>query len=227
MEAIVLVGGLGTRLKSVINDIPKPMALVKNKPFLEYVLKWLSGYNFTKIVLSAGYKSDMIKSYFKYAFKNVPIEYAIELEPLGTGGGILNALSHINDENVLVVNGDTYFPIDIDAFFLGHLTMEGKITIALKEMIYFDRYGSVSMDQNSNILQFNEKKFQKQGLINGGIYLLKRKFIQELSLPLKFSFEKEILEKESKNKVIKGMQFNYQFLDIGIPEDYYRADQLL
>ncbi len=227
MEVIVLAGGLGTRLRSVINDIPKPMALVKNKPFLEYVLTWLSGYNITKIVFSAGYKADIIKSYFRNDFKGIPIEYAIEIEPLGTGGGILSALSYLYDENVLVLNGDTYFPIDIDDFYIGHLTMGGNITIALKEMTNFNRYGSVDIDHNYNILQFHEKKFRKQAMINGGIYFLKRKFLQELNLPVKFSFEKSVLEKEVQNKTIKGIPFNYQFLDIGIPEDYYQADQLL
>ena len=227
MEVIVLAGGLGTRLRSVLNDIPKPMALVKNKPFLEYVLTWLSEYNINKIVLSAGYRYEIIENYFKNVFKDIPIEYAIEPEPLGTGGGILHSLPYICDESALVVNGDTYFPIDLDAFFLAHLAMKGEITIALKEMIDFDRYGSVSTDQNYNIIQFQEKKFQKQGLINGGIYLLKRKFIYEHSLPGKFSFEKEILEKEINNKSIKGIPFNTQFLDIGVPEDYYKAEQLL
>lgn len=226
MEVIILAGGLGTRLRSVVKDIPKPMALVNNKPFLEYILNWLSQYSITKIIISAGYKSESIINYFGTEFNNIPIQYAIEKEPLGTGGGILNAMAQVRDENVLIVNGDTYFPIDIDVLFSEHLRLNGQITIALKTMTDFDRYGSVSMDTNSNILQFHEKTATKQGLINGGIYILNRKFIQKHNLPRKFSFENVILEKEVINNRIKGKQFSDQFLDIGIPEDYNKADLL-
>lgn len=227
MEVIILAGGLGTRLRSVVNNIPKPMAIVNNKPFLEYILNWLSGYNINKIIISAGYKADCIKSYFGNSFMKIPIEYAVEDEPLGTGGGILKALDCTSDENVMVVNGDTYFPIDIDNFLSEHIRLNGKITIALKEMTDFDRYGSVSIDKNFNIHQFHEKLFIRLGLINGGIYLINKKFIQESNLPMKFSFEKEVLEKEVMNKRIKGIQFHNQFIDIGIPEDYHKANQLL
>lgn len=227
MEVIILAGGLGTRLRSVVNDVPKPMALVNNKPFLEYILKWLSIYNINKIIISAGYKADCIKSYFGSSFKKIPIDYVVEDEPLGTGGGILKALGLTSDENIMVVNGDTYFPIDIDIFLSEHMRLNGKITIALKEMTDFDRYGSVSVDNNFNIYKFHEKLFIQHGLINGGIYFINKKFIQDSSLPMKFSFEKEVLEKEVVNKKIKGIQFNNQFVDIGIPDDYHKANQLL
>lgn len=227
MEVIILAGGLGTRLRSVVSNVPKPMALINNKPFLDYIFNWLHKYPISKIVISAGYKADCIEKYYGPAFKDIPIHYVIEDEPLGTGGGILKALDHTFDENVMVVNGDTYFPIDIDIFYSEHIRLQGNITIALKEMTDFDRYGSVHIDNELNISQFLEKTFIKQGLINGGIYFINRKFIQENNLPTKFSFEKEVLEKEAINKKIKGIQFRDQFIDIGIPDDYLKANQLL
>jgi len=226
MEVIILAGGLGTRLRSVINDYPKTMAPVREKPFLEYVLTWLTSYHFNKIVLSVGFKSEIIKAFFKNEFNGIPIEYSFESEPLGTGGAILRALKHIESENVLVINGDTYFPVDIEKFRLGHLAMAGVITVALKKMSIPARYGTVTLDNESNIIQFHEKRFQNEGLINGGIYLINLKFFRSLDLPSKFSFEREVLENIAGNN-IKGMIFQEQFIDIGIPEDYFKAEEVL
>ncbi len=227
MEVVILAGGFGRRLRTVVDNIPKPMAPVRNKPFLEYILTWLSQYNIKKAVLSVGYKYESIVSYFGNEFNKIPLVYAIESEPLGTGGGILNALNKITDENFLVVNGDTFFPVDLNAFLTGHLLMNGNITVALKEMTNFDRYGAVDIDKENKIIQFHEKKYQEEGLINGGIYLLKKSFISELDLPLRFSFENEVLEKQSKENKLKGMVFREGFLDIGIPEDYQKAARIL
>lgn len=227
MEVVILAGGFGRRLRTVLDNIPKPMAPVRNKPFLEYILIWLSRYNIRKAVLSVGYKYESIVSYFGNEFNKISLEYAIESEPLGTGGGILNALDKISDENFLIVNGDTFFPVDLNALLASHLLMNSNITVALKEMSNFDRYGAVDIDNENNIIQFHEKKYQKEGLINGGIYLLKKSFICELNLPFQFSFEKEVLEKHSKENKIKGMIFREGFLDIGIPEDYQKAAQIL
>jgi D-glycero-alpha-D-manno-heptose 1-phosphate guanylyltransferase len=227
MDVIVLAGGLGTRLKSVVNDLPKPMAPVKNKPFLEYVLKWISEYPIDNIVLSTGYKSEKIEEYFKNEYNKIPIKYAREDKPLGTGGGIFNALKYTQGENVIIVNGDTYFPIDLNSFFAMHLKGKANISIALKEMENFDRYGSVSINKKGNILRFHEKRPQLHGLINGGIYVLNKRIIDIYNLPLSFSFETEILEKEMNVNLIKGFVFNTPFLDIGLPEDYSRAADIL
>ena len=222
----MLAGGFGTRLRPVISGYPKTMAPVRERPFMEYVMKWLASFQVNKIVLSVGFMSEIIKTYFKNEFKGIPIEYSFESEPLGTGGAIMRSLEHIQTENVLVINGDTYFPVDIEKFRLGHAAMSGVITVALKKMSAPDRYGTVILDKEENIVQFHEKRFQKEGLINGGIYMINLKFLRSLDLPAKFSFEREILENTAGNN-IKGMIFEDQFIDIGIPEDYFKAEKAL
>ena len=226
MEAIILAGGLGTRLREVVKDLPKPMAPINGKPFLYYIFKWLKQYPVRKIIISAGYKSESIIEYFGRSFMDIPIGYAIEEKPLGTGGGIRFALLETTGKDILVINGDTYFPVDIQSFFNKHFATSGKISIALKKMNNFSRYGTVKCN-NDDIVRFNEKKFCSEGLINGGIYIINRDFIESRNLPVSFSFEEEVLEKEAGSMLLKCMVFNNEFIDIGIPEDYNRAASLL
>jgi D-glycero-alpha-D-manno-heptose 1-phosphate guanylyltransferase len=226
MEAVILAGGLGTRLSSVLKEVPKPMAPVGERPFLEFLLEWLTGYEISKIIMSVGYKSEIISSFFGIGFNGVPIEYSNEEEPLGTGGGVLKAVEKIEGNDFLVLNGDTYFPVNLHDFRKRHISMKGDITVALKEMHDFSRYGAVDIDMNNSIIRFHEKEFRKTGLINGGIYLINKDFITGLNLPERFSFEKDVLEKYT-DRNIKGMVYQSQFIDIGIPEDYFKAQAVL
>ena len=226
MEAIILAGGLGTWLRAVIQNLPKPMAPVREKPFLEYLLHWLTGYGIKKIIMSVGYKSELISSYFGTTFQKVPVLYSVEKEPLGTGGGVLKALENIEDNDFLVLNGDTYFPVNLEEFRAGHVAMEGDITVALKEMSDFKRYGAVDLDDKRNIVGFQEKEFRRNGLINGGLYFMKKDFIKGLDLPGRFSLENDLLRKYT-NGNVKGMIFSSPFIDIGIPEDYLKANIVL
>jgi len=226
MEVIVLAGGMGTRLRAVISDLPKPMAPVNNKPFIEYLFIWLSKYPVTRIILSVGYKAEIISDYFGDNFQNIPLVYVKEPEPLGTGGAIKLALNQVIDDEFLIINADTYFPVDLDIFKDFHERTGSKLSIVLKKMTNFDRYGTVEL-KDKTILNFNEKKFCEEGFINGGIYLVKKDFINSLSLPEVFSFEKEVLEKQAITGNLKGMTFADPFIDIGIPEDYYRASEIV
>jgi D-glycero-alpha-D-manno-heptose 1-phosphate guanylyltransferase len=226
MEAVILAGGLGTRLSSVLKEVPKPMAPVGERPFLEFLLEWLTGYEISKIIMSVGYKSEIISSFFGIGFNGVPIEYSNEEEPLGTGGGVLKAVEKIEGNDFLVLNGDTYFPVNLHDFRKRHISMKGDITVALKEMHDFSRYGAVDIDMNNSIIRFHEKEFRKTGLINGGIYLINKDFITGLNLPERFSFEKDVLEKHTGGN-IKGIMYQSQFIDIGIPEDYFKAQVVL
>ena len=226
MEVIVLAGGMGTRLRAVISDLPKPMAPVNNKPFIEYLFIWLSKYPVTRIILSVGYKAEVIADYFGDNFQNIPLVYVKEPEPLGTGGAIKLALNQVIDDEFLIINADTYFPVDLDIFKDFHERTGSKLSIVLKKMTNFDRYGTVEL-KDKTILNFNEKKFCEEGFINGGIYLVKKDFINSLSLPEVFSFEKEVLEKQAMTGNLKGMTFTDLFIDIGIPEDYYRASEIV
>ncbi|EAJ6072944.1 D-glycero-D-manno-heptose 1-phosphate guanosyltransferase [Campylobacter coli] len=216
MQAIVLAGGLGTRLRSVVQDLPKPMAPINGKPFLVFVLGYLKKQGITEIILSISYKYELIQEYFKDEFHGVKIHYNIEKELLGTGGAIKDALKFVKNK-VYVLNGDTFFDIDLKKLALN----SGKICIALKQMQNFDRYGTVNVDDQGFVASFEEKVFKKQGLINGGVYLLKKDIFDEFILEKKFSFE-EFLQENYKSLKIQTQIFDDYFIDIGIPEDYYK-----
>ena len=214
-EAIVLCGGLGTRLRSVISDVPKPMAPIKNKPFLAFVLEYLKKQNISRVVLAVSYKYEIIQEYFGNSYLGMQILYSIEKEPLGTGGAILEALNLINSDSCYVLNGDTFFDVNLDRLKLDN----SDICVALKPMKNFDRYGSVDIDNNSYISAFNEKKFTSNGLINGGVYLIKKHIFNSFNLPNKFSFE-EFFQENFLIFNAKATVFDDYFIDIGIPQDY-------
>ncbi|EAK9910772.1 D-glycero-D-manno-heptose 1-phosphate guanosyltransferase, partial [Campylobacter coli] len=190
MQAIVLAGGLGTRLRSVVQDLPKPMAPINGEPFLAFVLEHLKKQGITEVILSVSYKYELIQEYFKDEFHGMRIRYNIEKELLGTGGAIKDALKLIKNE-VYVLNGDTFFDIDLKKLVLSN---SNKICIALKQIQNFDRYGTVNIDKQGLVTSFEEKVFKKQGLINGGIYLLKKDIFDKFDLEKKFSFEEFLQE---------------------------------
>lgn len=222
-EAIILAGGFGKRLRSVINDIPKPMANINNKPFLEYLITKLSKQGINKIIFSVGYKYEIIQNYFGNIYNNISFIYAIEEEPLGTGGAIRNALNFVNNNDVFIVNGDTFFNINYINLFNFHKSKSSKLSIALKNISYTERYGSVEINQDNKIISFLEKAPKSNVLINGGIYLVNKFFIHSLETPKTFSFEKDFIEKYFDNYDFYGLPFDNYFIDIGIPEDYIKA----
>jgi D-glycero-alpha-D-manno-heptose 1-phosphate guanylyltransferase len=226
MEVIILAGGKGTRLQTVVNDVPKPMAPINGKPFLTYLLNWITQYPVSSIILSVGYKASVIRAQYKSEYNNVPLIYAEEDKPLGTGGAIRLSLSKTTESNILIINGDTWFPISLNQLLSFHITNNSFLTLALKQMENFDRYGTVNIS-NKQIESFDEKKYHKKGLINGGIYALNKDKIDLEEFNESFSFEKEILEKSVKSGNIYGLTFNDLFIDIGIPEDYDKACKLL
>jgi D-glycero-alpha-D-manno-heptose 1-phosphate guanylyltransferase len=227
-EAIILAGGFGTRLKHIVNDLPKPMAHINGTPFLSYLMKKLSDTGISHIVLSTGYLHEKIESFYKDSFNGVKISYARETDPLGTGGAIMFALEKTTSDSILVLNGDTLFDIDFEYFDTFYQSKETSLAVALRIEKDVSRYGSVSISETGKITAFTEKSQAKgAGLINGGIYLLKKNWIKNLRLQKTFSFEKEILEKLYHENEFYGLPFNDFFIDIGIPEDYERAQQEL
>jgi len=213
-----LAGGFGTRLSSVVKDVPKPMAPINDKPFLHYIFKELQHQNIQQVVLSVGHLKEVIQDFFQDKYLGISIQYAVENEPLGTGGGIKNAFSLVDDD-AFVLNGDTYFDIEL----LKLKNEQTDISIALKPMFEFDRYGTVELNNESSIISFNEKKYCAHGLINGGIYYFKKSLFDKIETAKKFSFEKDILEKHLSDLNIQGKVFDNYFIDIGIPEDYEKA----
>lgn len=222
MEAILLAGGLGTRLQSVVSDIPKCMAPVAGKPFLSYLLATLEKAGFTHIILSLGYKHESIEEWIKTVRTSMKISSVIEQHPLGTGGAVRLALSQATQKEVFVLNGDTYLGVNYTEMLKLHLQTQAQATLALKEMKNFDRYGLVDIENKSHrIQQFREKQFCKAGLINGGIYLINRNELD--NYPEKFSLEKEFFEATVSIGKLSGYISEGYFIDIGIPEDYARA----
>ena len=219
MEAIVLAGGLGTRLQSVVSDVPKPMAPIGTKPFLEYILKYLKKNGISRVILSVGYKWETIQNYFTNEYDGIELVYSVETEPLGTGGAIKKALESIEEQEVYIVNGDTFFDIELQKLTLVH---NSKMILSLKTMHNFDRYGCVECDDNGYVTDFAEKEFRKVGNINGGVYLAKKDLFEAYTLDDKFSFE-EFMQKEYMNLKISSKVFDSYFIDIGIPEDYAKA----
>ena len=213
MEAIILAGGLGTRLRSAVSNLPKCMAPIGDAPFLSYILDWLQDQGVDHVILSVGYLREHIINWVSTQNYPFEIDYAVEETPLGTGGGIREALKYCRGKQVFVVNGDTFFPVDLRGF-----SFEAPVTVALKPMKDFDRYGAVEVSVGE-ITGFKEKGYCHEGLINGGVYAFND--LDLSGFPEKFSFEKEILE-PLKYKTC-GIVQNCYFLDIGIPEDYERA----
>lgn len=221
-EAIVLAGGFGTRLQKVVSEVPKPMAPVAGKPFLQYILDYLITHKVEHVVLAVGYLRETIIAHFGDSYHNLKITYAIEENPLGTGGGILHACKYVKSDNTFVINGDTFFDVDLVELSAFHQSNNALLTVALKRMEKFDRYGTVELGAEGRITGFLEKKYLDEGLINGGVYCLNKQIFHP-SLPEVFSFEKEILEKEIVNRKIYGLISEGYFIDIGIPEDFSRA----
>lgn len=222
--AIILAGGLGTRLRSVVSELPKCMAPVAGKPFLFYVIESLINQGVDKINFSVGYKSKTIIDYLNDQYPMLNKQFSIEEEPLGTGGAVKLACSLVTEKNVLVLNGDTLFKVDINALAGFHNNTGADCTLALKPMQNFDRYGVVTLNNNASIASFKEKQHYDSGLINGGVYALNVSSFLSEDLPQKFSFEKDYLEAfVDKRKMYGIVQYAY-FIDIGIPEDYERAE---
>ncbi|HOG19446.1 MAG TPA: nucleotidyltransferase family protein [Salinivirgaceae bacterium] len=221
-EAIILAGGFGTRLQSVISDVPKPMAPVGDKPFLYYILKYINSFGLNRVVLSVGYRHETIIEYFGKKFENLELVYAIENQPLGTGGAVKFSSNSIKSDSFFLLNGDSFFKSDLRELANFHKQNKAKITLSLKELKNFDRYGSVETDKSGLVTQFQEKQFCKSGLINTGVYVVDKDIVNSVSAE-KFSFEKDVLEKEVKNKTVYGTVSDGYFIDIGIPEDYEKA----
>lgn len=230
--ALILAGGLGTRLQSVVKDVPKPMADVCGKPFLHYVFLYLKQQGIKKAVLLVGYKHESIVNFFGESYCNIQVQYCIETQPLGTGGAIMQAMSTLG-ENCFLLNGDTFFNVDLSMM---ERAINGKnidVCLALSLQKQFDRYGTVYFDANKKITAFKEKELVKEGFINGGVYWIHQHLFNKIqhhlkvNLPEKFSFEKEVLEALTDKLHLFAFEQESYFIDIGIPEDYKRAQNEL
>jgi len=221
-EAIVLAGGLGTRLSSLLMDRPKAMIEVGGRPFLEIMLDRLAQSSVARVILATGHGRETIERHFGNCWGGIEIQYSVETLPLGTGGAVWKAMKSLSGEEALVLNGDTIFDVDLAALLSFHRAMAADVTLALKPMCDFDRYGTVEC-LDGRILAFHEKARMDRGLINGGVYVLNRELPGRYPFPESFSLERDFLEKMAGQIKIGGFIQDRYFIDIGIPEDYARA----
>ena len=227
-DVIILAGGLGTRLRSVVSDVPKCMAPVGGRPFLAWTLQWLEQFEVNRIVLSLGYMSQVVIDWIHNEYKGkTPVDWVIEETPLGTGGGIRLAMSKVTGGRAIILNGDTFFNVELNTFHSFSCLEKAPLAVALKPMTDFERYGSVTLSDANRVISFNEKKHCDKGLINGGIYCIDSNSGLFEGMPEKFSFEKEILEPMSAKGIIAGFVSDGSFIDIGIPQDYETAQTFL
>lgn len=231
MEAIILVGGLGSRLGPLTENTPKPMLPIREVPFLDRMLQNLYENHISKVILAVGYKKEVVETYFSKTRNNIPkLKYSIESSPLGTGGAILKSLSQVEVEHVFVLNGDSYLDVDFDAMYSHHKSLDSDITIASHYIFNADRYGVLQANEATEVVSFEEKGLHTEGLINGGVYLVKVSSMRSLHDVFegnRFSFEEKILSINNQDLKIVHFRTNGAFLDIGVPEDYKRAQKEL
>lgn len=223
-EVIILAGGFGTRLKSVINDKPKCLAEVNERPFISYLIDSLLKYNYDKFIFSLGYLKDNVIDYIKTSYPNLNAIFSVEKYPLLTGGAIRLALDYVESDSVLILNADTYLGVDLNRLYQYHMNEDSDVTITLKPMHNFDRYGSVKFDSNNKIYSFEEKKFIDFGYINCGYIYLKKQIISKYLLNIPFSFENDFIKDNINQININAFIDDSYFIDIGIPEDYLKAN---
>lgn len=227
-EAIILAGGFGTRLRDVVSNVPKPMAPVRGVPFLCYLLRSLSLQHYDHVVLATGYMHHTIESYFGHQHEGIALDYSVEHSPLGTGGAIVAALQQCHEESITVLNGDTLFAADLARLQHFANACGAPLCVVLRQVDDVARYGSVSLNASGRITGFREKdQAAGAGLINGGIYQLRRSLLSDRAVGEAFSFEKEVLQRHYDDLPFYAYADEAFFIDIGVPSDYEHAQTLL
>jgi D-glycero-alpha-D-manno-heptose 1-phosphate guanylyltransferase len=226
MEAIVLAGGLGTRLRSVVSDVPKPMAPVHGRPFLAFVLDRLADAGFARVVLAAGYRHEALRAHFGETYRCLDLTYSIEAEPLGTGGAIRLALDRGGAHDVFVLNGDTYLDVDFGSMLAAHARAETMLTMAVCRVPDAARYGALELEGDI-VRRFAEKRSAGPGWINGGTYVMSRALRGRFPNAAAFSFERDFLAPEVERIRPAAFRASGRFIDIGTPADYERAAALV
>jgi D-glycero-alpha-D-manno-heptose 1-phosphate guanylyltransferase len=222
VQAIVLAGGQGTRLRGVVPDLPKPLAPVNGRPFLAIVLEQLRAQGFASAVLSVGYCHELIRREFGDRFGTIALGYAVEDRPLGTGGAIRLATGQCSEADVFVLNGDSYADLDFADMQARHCEARVPLTVCAVEVPDAARYGRILVE-DSRISGFAEKGVAGPGLINAGIYLMRKTLLEAPDLPEVFSFERDFLEASVGELRPLAYSVRGRFIDIGVPEDYELA----
>lgn len=220
-EAVVLAGGFGTRLRSVVPDLPKPMAPVAGRPFLEILLSALAAKEFSRVILSLGFMAEKVARHFADTFRGMELIYEVENSPLGTGGALRRALPRCISDHVFVFNGDTFLDLEVEDVE-AHWIRERVPIVVAREVEDTARYGRLATS-GSRLVGFSEKGFAGGGLINAGCYVLPGGLLDDFVLDQPFSFEQDYLVRAVANRRVDFHRTAAYFIDIGIPEDYTRA----
>lgn len=226
LEAIVLAGGLGTRLADRLNGVPKPMAPVAGRPFLAILIEQLRQAGCRRVLLSVGHLHQTIRNHFGASCGGMRIDYVVEESPLGTGGALRIALAQAEQERVLAMNGDTFLQMDYAALLDFHAHSGAALTLAVAPQPDIARYGGVVVE-DSRVVGFQEKGRTGPGWINAGVYALNKNLPLPASLPERFSFETDFLACEIGRVPMAAYPVDGFFLDIGVPEDLDRAQTAL
>lgn len=226
-EAIVLAGGFGTRLAHVVPDVCKPMAPVAGRPFLRFIMDQLAAAGFDRVIVADGYRREQIEGFFGSSYRGMAVEYSPEDTPLFTGGAVKRALGRCQSDWVFVLNGDTWLDVDFAAMEAAAADALDNVSavIAVKRMRGFERYGTVDVDAGGALTAFHEKRPCEEGLINAGVYLLRRHALDDM--PEKFSLESDYFERVVGYRSLRAVECAGGFIDIGVPEDYELAQTML
>ncbi len=227
--AIILAGGMGTRLRSAVPDLPKPMAPIDGRPFIEHQLDYWIGQGVERFVISVGYKKEVIMDHLGSNYCSTPLTYAIEDEPLGTGGGLWLA-AHGLREPFLVVNGDTFFEVDLAVLLKFHSDHSADWTFSLFRTSEVGRYMGIKVKSDGEISSLTSGTEEQSLLVNGGVYLVNPSVMANKSFVpgSKFSLEADLLPAlVAQGYKLFGLEFSGAFIDIGIPQDYFRASKIL
>ena len=227
--AIILAGGLGTRLRDAVPNLPKPMVPIHNRPFLEHQMDYWIEQGITRFILSVGYLKDIIINHFGNSYKGVSIDYAIETLPLGTGGALLFAAKNLN-ETFLVLNGDTFIEVNLGGLYKFHLKSNSKWTLAFFRTDEIKRYMLINISPKGEILSLNSPELVSSGLANGGVYIIEPSALDLLGAKIQenTSLENQLLPNYISNGgKLFGQECKGKFIDIGLPEDYFKASDIL
>jgi D-glycero-alpha-D-manno-heptose 1-phosphate guanylyltransferase len=222
-EAIVLAGGFGTRLRGIVDDVPKPLAPVAGRPFLAWVLDRFAASGIRRCILATGYLSDAIERAIGTRWQGMEVAYSVEPEPLGTGGAIRLAATKVQGDGVHVLNGDTWLEYSPQALERATRGLDAAIGMALADVEDVGRYGAVERDARGMVVGFREKGEQGRGAINAGCYFLTEAALASLPAQAAFSFERDVLQPAADAGRVAGFVDTSGFIDIGVPEDYARA----
>lgn len=224
-EAIVLAGGLGTRLRGVVGDVPKPLAPVARRPFLAWLLDALAGQGVRRVVLATGYRGEQVETALGFEWRGMTLVYSREPEPLGTGGALVLALREVTGEACFALNGDTWLELDCAALARAASAADVRLGVALAQVPDVARYGAVRL-AGTRVTGFDEKGASGAGFINAGVYWMRRGLLEDFPSGTAFSFERDVLMPTAAREPVLGYTDTRGFIDIGVPEDFQRAQAM-